>query len=385
MFALFSSSEKIERVVDVDIFDPVDVEWAITTKSQTSSDTMTVQRALFSKLDALSNDGISDEIGIGVTIALGADPFRFETIPIPDENSVRLKNYIDIPQCDPGDPGGKHSCHLFDVRSLLEPVNSIAEPATGSVDVERVRSGAMDEVLPNIGISAPAQAMQGCLCASGVLSGDERQPGRAGPVLYGTAELARERAALPWLPRSQRGGSLPIAGPRHCGWRCLRVPGGVRQYGLGEKIRRWSGIEGSTEALQFNYVCCGHRQGDVRLYAYVALLTIKVATNCCVTFKGEKTMSKTVKYPSWTKQFIGGEWKEGSSNRVDTVTSPYDGQTLTELKFASKQDIDDAYKIAKKVQPAWAAVSAYEKIAILGKGCGNLCRTQRRAREFVDR
>lgn len=78
-------------------------------------------------------------------------------------------------------------------------------------------------------------------------------------------------------------------------------------------------------------------------------------------------MSKTVKYPSWTKQFIGGEWKEGSSNRVDTVTSPYDGQTLTELKFASKQDIDDAYKIAKKVQPAWAAVSAYEKIAILEK------------------
>ena len=93
--------------------DPVDVEWAITTKSQTSSDTMTVERALFSKLDALSNDGISDEIGIGVTIALGADPFRFETIPIPDENSVRLKNYIDIPQCDPGDPGGKHSWPPF--------------------------------------------------------------------------------------------------------------------------------------------------------------------------------------------------------------------------------------------------------------------------------
>ena len=96
-------------------------------------------------------------------------------------------------------------------------------------------------------------------------------------------------------------------------------------------------------------------------------------------------MSKTVKYPSWTKQFIGGEWKEGSSNRVDTVTSPYDGQTLTELKFASKQDIDDAYKIAKKVQPAWAAVSAYEKIAILEKAAAIFAERKEEAREFVDR
>ncbi len=75
----------------------------------------------------------------------------------------------------------------------------------------------------------------------------------------------------------------------------------------------------------------------------------------------------SVKYPSWNKQFIGGEWKEGSSARVDAVTSPYDGQALAELKFASKQDIDDSYKIAKKCQPAWAAVPAYEKIAILEK------------------
>ncbi len=252
MFALFSSSEKIERVVDVDIFDPVDVEWAITTKSQTSSDTMTVQRALFSKLDALSNDGISDEIGIGVTIALGADPFRFETIPIPDENSVRLKNYIDIPQCDPGDPGGKHSCHLFDVRSLLEPVNSIAEPATGSVDVERVRSGAMDEVLPNIGISAPAQAMQGCLCASGVLSGDERQPGGQVPCFM-------EPPSWPESGRHYRGSQGANAGD-HCqlpgrviaGGDALGFPEEFGNTGLEKRSEGGAGLRGPPK--RFNLI-----------------------------------------------------------------------------------------------------------------------------------
>ena len=50
MFAALSSSQEIKRVVvvdkDVNIFDPVDVEWAIATRFQAASDTMIVQRAL---------------------------------------------------------------------------------------------------------------------------------------------------------------------------------------------------------------------------------------------------------------------------------------------------------------------------------------------------
>jgi hypothetical protein len=49
---------------------------------------MTVHRALFCRLDPSSNDGITDKVGIGVTIALDDDPFRFEKIRIPDENSL---------------------------------------------------------------------------------------------------------------------------------------------------------------------------------------------------------------------------------------------------------------------------------------------------------
>jgi 2,5-furandicarboxylate decarboxylase 1 len=102
MFAAFSSSQEIKRVVvvdkDVDIFDPVDVEWAIATRFQAASDTMIVQRAMGNKLDPSSDGGISDKMGIDATIPLGADPFRFERIRIPGENSVRLEDYIDKPQ-----------------------------------------------------------------------------------------------------------------------------------------------------------------------------------------------------------------------------------------------------------------------------------------------
>ncbi len=99
MFAAFSSSQEVKRVVvvdgDVDIFDPVDVEWAIATRFQAASDTMIVSRALGNKLDPSSSDGLSDKMGIDATFPLSADPFRFERIRIPGENSIRLEDYID--------------------------------------------------------------------------------------------------------------------------------------------------------------------------------------------------------------------------------------------------------------------------------------------------
>jgi len=101
MFAAFASSQEIKRVVvvdeDVDIFDPVDVEWAIATRFQAGKDTLIVERALGNKLDPSSNDGISDKMGIDATIPTGADPFRFEKIRIPGEESVKLEDYFDKP------------------------------------------------------------------------------------------------------------------------------------------------------------------------------------------------------------------------------------------------------------------------------------------------
>ena len=99
MFAAFASSQEVKRVVvvdkDVDIFDPIDVEWAIATRCQAGRDVFIVERALGNKLDPSSDDGISDKMGIDATVPLGADPFRFERIRIPRENQIRLEDYFD--------------------------------------------------------------------------------------------------------------------------------------------------------------------------------------------------------------------------------------------------------------------------------------------------
>jgi len=80
---------------DVDIFDPVEVEWAIATRFQAGRDLTIITRALGNKLDPSSDDGISDKMGIDATVPLGADPFRFERIRIPGENEIDLKTYFE--------------------------------------------------------------------------------------------------------------------------------------------------------------------------------------------------------------------------------------------------------------------------------------------------
>jgi len=99
MFAAFSSSQEIKRVVvvdkDVDIFDPIDVEWAIATRCQAGRDVVIVERALGNKLDPSSDNGLSDKMGIDATVPLGADPFRYERIRIPGEKEIDLASYLD--------------------------------------------------------------------------------------------------------------------------------------------------------------------------------------------------------------------------------------------------------------------------------------------------
>ena len=99
MFAAFSSSQEIKRVVvvdkDVNIFDPVDVEWAIATRFQAGKDLVVIEGALGNKLDPSSHDGVSDKMGIDATAPLEADPLRFERIRIPGESTIKLADYLD--------------------------------------------------------------------------------------------------------------------------------------------------------------------------------------------------------------------------------------------------------------------------------------------------
>jgi 2,5-furandicarboxylate decarboxylase 1 len=99
MFAAFSSSQEVKRVVvvdrDVDIFDPVDVEWALATRCQAGRDVVIIPRAMGNKLDPSADDGLCDKMGIDATVPLGADPFRYERIRIPGEREITLATYLD--------------------------------------------------------------------------------------------------------------------------------------------------------------------------------------------------------------------------------------------------------------------------------------------------
>jgi acyl-CoA reductase-like NAD-dependent aldehyde dehydrogenase len=80
-------------------------------------------------------------------------------------------------------------------------------------------------------------------------------------------------------------------------------------------------------------------------------------------------MSKTilVKYPSWNKMMINGDWKEGSSENYYTVKNPYNEGALAEIKLANQKDIDEAYQAAYDAQTDWEFTTPDQKVIILEK------------------
>lgn len=67
------------------------------------------------------------------------------------------------------------------------------------------------------------------------------------------------------------------------------------------------------------------------------------------------------------KQYIGGVWRDGASQKTLTDRNPYNGKTITQFKLASRADLDEAYRAAAAAQKAWAEVNPFEKRAILEK------------------
>ncbi len=98
MFAAFGSSQEIKHVVvvdkDVNIFDPVEVNWAIATRCQASRDVMIISGACGNKLDPSTNNGLSDKMGIDATVPLDAPKGKFEKIRIPKEDDIKLEEYF---------------------------------------------------------------------------------------------------------------------------------------------------------------------------------------------------------------------------------------------------------------------------------------------------
>lgn len=63
----------------------------------------------------------------------------------------------------------------------------------------------------------------------------------------------------------------------------------------------------------------------------------------------------------FTKQYINGTWKLGSSEKSIEDFNPYTGEKLLTIQSANKNDLDEAYRAAKKAQPKWAKMTVVEK------------------------
>lgn len=99
ILAAFAAHYDIKHVVvvdeDVDIHDPDEVEWAVATRFQADQDLVIVGKALGSKLDPSTNDGVGAKMGFDATIPLDADEMTFKRIRVPGEEAIDLDAVID--------------------------------------------------------------------------------------------------------------------------------------------------------------------------------------------------------------------------------------------------------------------------------------------------
>lgn len=86
-----------------------------------------------------------------------------------------------------------------------------------------------------------------------------------------------------------------------------------------------------------------------------------------------------------TQQYIGGQWRAGAGDKQLVVRNPFNDEEIGAFRIASKQDIDDAYVAAKSAQPAWEAMSPYERRAVFEKAAGIVERRRDEITELIIR
>ena len=74
---------------------------------------------------------------------------------------------------------------------------------------------------------------------------------------------------------------------------------------------------------------------------------------------GRLTMTRTL------QNFIGGDWADATGEDARTVVSPVTGETLAEAPNASAEDVRRATAAARAAQPAWAALSVFDRAEVM--------------------
>ncbi|MEG1293282.1 MAG: aldehyde dehydrogenase family protein [Clostridium sp.] len=65
--------------------------------------------------------------------------------------------------------------------------------------------------------------------------------------------------------------------------------------------------------------------------------------------------------------FIGGEWKDASDKKTFTTKCPANGEQLSVCAEATKEDVDEAVRVAWKAFATWKKTTVSERAAILNK------------------
>ncbi|WP_394141652.1 aldehyde dehydrogenase family protein [Cytobacillus oceanisediminis] len=71
------------------------------------------------------------------------------------------------------------------------------------------------------------------------------------------------------------------------------------------------------------------------------------------------------KFQDLNKQYIDGEWRDGTGKTISKDTNPFNEETLAEFKMASVEDISEAYQSAKQAQKAWSETNPFERSTIM--------------------
>lgn len=66
---------------------------------------------------------------------------------------------------------------------------------------------------------------------------------------------------------------------------------------------------------------------------------------------------------TFTKQYINGQWKNGSSDKVVNNINPFTQQTIAQIPSANEEDLEEAYKTANDAQKSWMTTVPVKKQA----------------------
>ena len=99
LLAAFAAHYDIKHAVvvdmDVDIHDPREVEWAVSTRFQADRDLVVVSNSQGSKLDPSTDNGVGAKMGLDATIPLDTPEMKFKRIQVPGEQDIDLDAVLD--------------------------------------------------------------------------------------------------------------------------------------------------------------------------------------------------------------------------------------------------------------------------------------------------